>query len=127
MYSNFDYRRIVAVNFRWMRYQAESNLTCRVNSVEALKETGSSVANPRLRIGSSELTIPGTLKTGDYAEYRADGAVKFFDRNGMPLAVTGQAKGAPTLRHGENRIVFSADSPASIELTTILRGDVLSF
>jgi hypothetical protein len=127
MNSGFDYQRITAVNLRWMRYPGGRPSFCRVYSIEALAESSGVVKNPRLRIGEAEMRLPVSLRTGDYAEYWADGKVKVFDRNGRLLSTIESVKGSPMIGKGKNKVVLSADSAASVKLTTILLGDALKF
>jgi hypothetical protein len=127
MYSNFDYQRITAVNFRWMRYPGGRPSLCRVSSVEALAERGGVVKDLRLRIGDAEMRLPVSLGTGEYVEYWADGKVNVFDRNGRLLDTIQSVESPAMIQRGNNKVVLSADSAASVKLTTILLGDALKF
>jgi hypothetical protein len=127
MNSGFDYHRITSVNIRWMRSPIRWPFTCSLSSLEALTEKETIIKNPRLRIGDTEIRIPVSLRIGDYAEYWADGKAKVFDRNGRLLTTIESVEGSPMIGKGKNKIILSADSAASVKLTTILLGDALQF
>jgi len=74
-----------------------------------------------------QLAIPADLKTGDYAEFWADGSLKVFDRNGTLLSSV-DVQGAPLkLQPGENHLALRAATAAPAKLTCITLGDALSW
>jgi hypothetical protein len=123
----YDYGRIVALNLRWMRWTKQRPIECRIVRVEALAESEATVAQPGLAVGEARLTIPFTLKTGDYAEYWGEGKVRLFDANGVargeaaPAFAPGQAP--PVLTAGENRLRVVGPAGAPAKLTVITLGD----
>jgi hypothetical protein len=122
----FNYKGIVALNFRWMRSPKAKPLDCRVGLVEALAESETLLKAPELSIGGDKMTIPAELKTGDYAEFWADGPVRCFDRNGVLLCTVKPTGAAPTVQPGENRLVVGGTlPPVPVELTTITLGGVI--
>jgi hypothetical protein len=120
MYS-FDYRNVVALNLRWMRYAKGSGVRCRIHSVEAVDERSSVLKDFEIFAGQASITIPGEMKTGDYAEYWADGPIRIFDRNGILLR-TVPANGAPVLRAAENKLTVRASGSGTAKLTVISLG-----
>jgi len=123
----FDYRHIVALNLRWMRVPNDQPVKCSVASVEALAESEVPLRHPELIVGETTLAIPADLKTGDYAEFWADGSLKVFDRNGTLLSSV-DVQGAPLkLQPGENHLALRAATAVPAKLTCITLGDALSW
>ncbi len=120
----FNYRNVVAVNFRWMRYPRAASFVCRISKVTALDERPGSIAGAELSLGGKTLTIPAELKDGDYAEYWADGSLRTFDRNGNSLSTTPLAGGL-TLAAGDNKLTLQTQGAASANarLTLITLGN----
>jgi hypothetical protein len=121
----FEYRHIVALNLRWMRLPKDRLVKCSVTLVEALAESEVPLKNPELTVGAKTFSIPVELKTGDYAEFWADGPVRVFDRNGIPLSSFDPEGGPPALQAGENPIVLHAAGAASARFTAITVGEAL--
>jgi len=95
---------------------------CAVSLVEALKESDASLLRPSLTIQGRRIEILGKLRTGDYAEFWANGPIRIFDRNWKPLRSMSATKPIPTLAPGENCMELSADTPAPLKLTVITLG-----
>jgi len=121
----FDYRHIVAMNLRWMRLPKDKQVQCRIALVEALAESEAVLKQPAVIVGERMLSIPMELKTGDYAEFWADGPLRVFDRNGALLSSFNLDGDLPTLEAGANRIALRTGSTGSARLTLITVGDVL--
>jgi len=135
----YDYGKITALNLRWMRWPKTLAPACRVVRVEALAESEAVLKAPSFSVGRNRITVPADLKTGDYAEYRGDGPVRVFDRNGRTLetvtptfaAADGAGKGAaeagapPTLAAGANRVGLEGQGAAPVTLTVITLGEVV--
>ncbi|MGB6687372.1 MAG: hypothetical protein WBE76_05975 [Terracidiphilus sp.] len=117
----FNYANIVALNLRWMRYPMGSGVRCRVDSVEALAERNSGLKDLEISAGQASLSIPGEMKTGDYAEFWGDGPIRVFDRNGFLLR-TVSADRSPVLVEGETRLAVKASGTGSVKLTAITMG-----
>jgi hypothetical protein len=120
MYS-FNYEDVVALNLRWMRYAIGSGVRCRIARVEALEERSGSLKDLEISAGSGKISIPGEMKTGDYAEYWSDGPIRIFDRNGVLLR-TAAANHGPLLTVGENSLMVKASGPGIVKLTAITVG-----
>ena len=118
----FDYANVVALNLRWMRYPKGSGARCRMGRVEALQERSGVLSGVEIRAGSSSIAIPGELKTGDYAEYWADGTIRVFDRNGVLLS-TAPAKAGPQLKAGGSQVALKAAGPGVVVFTAITMGE----
>ncbi len=123
----FEYRRIVALNLRWMRLVKDQPVKCSISLVEALAESEIPLKNPELTVAGKMLSIPLELKTGDYAEFTADGPVPVFDRNGTGLSSVDTSGDPPVLQTGENRITLRATAAARAKFTMITVGDTLSW
>ena len=119
---HFNYAGVVALNLRWMCYPKARQVRCRISQVEAIAERDVHVTTTAITIGAMSIAIPREMKTGDYAEYWADGAIRIFDRNGVPLGSV-PAPRAPQLAKGDNRIAVTAETPgANWKLTVITLG-----
>jgi hypothetical protein len=71
--------------------------------------------------------LPADLKTGDYAEFWAQGTLKVFDRSGTVLSSFEIQDVPPMLQPGENRITLRATTAVPAKLTCITTGDALSW
>lgn len=123
----FEYRHIIALNLRWMRLPKDQPVRCVIMQVEALAESQVALKNPELVVAGGTLTLPVELKTGDYAEFMATGAVRVFDRNGAELSSFAVRDRVPMLQTGENRIAFRAAGAGSAKFTVAAVGDALSW
>jgi hypothetical protein len=119
--DGFNYGNVVALNLRWMRYPKGSGVRCRISLVEALEERNSALRDVEISAGSSSITIPTEMKTGDYAEYWGDETIRVFDRNGIQLS-TSNVKPGPQLRTGENKLTVKAAGSGNVVLTAITLG-----
>ncbi len=126
MYSNFDYKKITALNFRWMRQPSSMETQCEVISVEAIKEKEMELIDPSIFIGTSEVDIPVTLKTGDYVEYWGGREAQVYNSNGVQLS-TVKMKDRHNIKKGYNLIYLGRKNQSPIQLTTILIGEALSY
>jgi hypothetical protein len=119
--GGFNYGNVVSLNLRWMRYAQGSGVRCRINSVEALEERNTTLRDVEISTDSLSIMIPAGMKTGDYAEYWGDGAIRVFDRNGIPLS-TSLIKPRPQLRTGENKLTVKAAGSGNAAITAITLG-----
>ena len=117
----FNYGNVVALNLRWMRYPKGSAVRCRIGLVEALEERDSTLRDVEISAGSRSIAIPAGMKTGDYAEYWADGTIRVYDRNGITLS-TFAVKPGLQLRAGENKLTVKAAGSGNAVLTAITLG-----
>lgn len=119
----FDYERIAAVNFRWMR-APRPGLHCRVLGVVALLEHTIPLENPTISIGSESITFPVTLRLGDYLELLSPDRAKVYDKNGVTLAEIPLAgMTIPTVPKGEVAISLDSDSSGNGRVTLITEGN----
>jgi hypothetical protein len=114
----FNYGNLVALNLRWMRYPKGSGVRCRISFVEALAERDIALRGCEISAGGLTAAIPGDLRTGDYAEYWADGQIRVFDRNGV-LRQIAPMKHSPSLAPGVNRLTIKAQGPSHATFTSI--------
>jgi hypothetical protein len=81
--------------------------------VIALPVQPAELTNPRLTLNGRTLTVPVTLKSGDFLELDASGVCTHYDERGnlqvrlQPVA----AEAWPVLRAGENPIEFGGEKP----------------
>jgi len=122
----FDYRNVVALNLRWMRQPASKDAKCRVGLVEALAEKESVLKNPSISIGTSKVSFPVTLNTGDYVEFWGEDKARVFNRNGVQLS-TVEVKSPPILQKGNNKITLDYEGEGAAKLTTIFLGEALKY
>lgn len=122
---DFDYDRIVAVNVRWMRLPVEP-VSIKVLSVQALRESPHEAGSVHIGRGRAGFGIPAGLRSGDYAEYWAEGSASVFDPNGHLLRTV--AVPTPiTLQPGENRVSIRVAPTARVEFTAITYGQPVEF
>ena len=118
----FNYGNVVALNVRWMRYPKGSSVQGRISGLEALAERSGTLKNIKISAGQFSIAIPEEMKTGDYAEYWADGKIRVFDRNGITLSTFPVASG-PQLATGANKLTWNASGSGSVVLTAITLGN----
>jgi len=121
MNAVFNYADVVAVNLRWMRYPKGSEVRAGVGFVEALQERSGVLSGVEVSEGAASVAIPMDLKTGDYAEYWADGTIRVFDPNGMLLS-SGPVKSGPQLAAGPNQLTLKAAGAGEVVFTAITMG-----
>jgi len=120
---SFDYKRVVALNFRWMRTSTTDTVRVRVLLVEALRESDARLCNPVISIGKTTMRLPVELRTDDYAEFSGTGDVRVFDANGKQLTKPLRPVGATSfLRSGTNQIALRAEEFCPVNLTVITTG-----
>jgi len=122
---HFNYRQIVALNFRWMRLPKQRPVRCEVSLVEALAESEATIENPEISADGIRLTMPVELKTGDYAEYWANGPLQVFDHNGMLLRTIENVGQPPLVPAGETEFSLRSTTSGQVKLTLITLGKPL--
>ena len=124
--TGFRWDDVDALNFRWMRQADGQPVRCTVKSVEALAEVDWSTEPIELSVGGTSVVVPAGLKTGDYAEYWAEGSLRTFDQNGKLLSTVPVSGPAPTLQPGKNLVVLKSSKPARLQVTEIAVGPALT-
>lgn len=124
---SFNFRSIMALNFRWMRWPKDRPVRCRVSLVEALAEAETLIRGPQIAVAGARITIPAELKTGDYAEYWGEGPVRIFSANGVKLQTVDPVGKRPQIAAGSNRIELSGNSAGPMKLTLIMLGEPLTW
>jgi hypothetical protein len=114
----FDYGNIVALNLRWMRYPRGSGVHCRINFVEALWEQSIALTDIGISTSTASLSIPGGMKTGDYAEYWGEGPLRIFDHNGVLLKNAAVSQ-SPVANAGLNQLALKATGSGQAIFTAI--------
>jgi hypothetical protein len=118
---NFNYSSVESLTLRWMRYPAGSGLRCTVEAVNSLDEQPAQLSDVEISSGSAAFRIPGVLRTGDYAEYWAEGGIRIYDRNNFLLRTVPAASGL-TLQNGETPLQVHASGTGAVDLTVITLG-----
>jgi hypothetical protein len=118
----FRWDDITALNFRWMKKSNDRPVRCIVKAVEAVSEVDWVADQIELSVGSASVIVPAGLRTGDYAEFWADGAIRSFDANGNLLSTVRSQGAVPMLQPGKNLVALQGAKTARIELTTITLG-----
>ena len=77
--------------------------------LEALQETPRTLHNPGLQLDEKSITFPVTLEPDWYLEYEGDGPVRVFDPNGFTQAEVEPQGVVPTIRKGDNDVIFFCD------------------
>jgi len=121
----FNYSSVAGIALRWMRYPADSNLSCNVQEVDSLDEQSAQLSDVEISSGSAVLRIPGVLHTGDYAEYWAEGGIRIYDHNNFLLR-TVPAPSDFTLQHGETSLQVHASGTGAVDLTVITLGPAVN-
>lgn len=123
---NFDFSKIVSVNFRWMRRPVGDGFSCAVKSVVALAETDNPVNNLRISLGGKSLSIPAEIATGNYVEFTRSGEVRYYDKNGNMLSNVTPRSGMPlTLAAGRNILKLESATTIPVELTIMHLGNAI--
>jgi hypothetical protein len=117
----FDYSRVRALNVRWLRRNPAGSAKCELLSVEALAEGASSADGIEISIEGKSLSLPAAIGTGNYVEYVAEDAARFFDSNGRALEVF-PIERRPVAKAGKN-IVKLIVMGAPIKVIINLVGD----
>jgi hypothetical protein len=118
----FNYASVTAVSLRWMRFPKNAAFRARISSVEALQELPVTLSDIRVSTGSLSIAVPVAMRTGDYAEYWGDGAIRVFDRNGKKLFTSAIAQN-PQMGTGDNRVRVSSTGAGTVVLTSITLGN----
>ncbi len=96
-----------------------------LSPVMALPVNDSEVVNPAVQINGETLTLPVTLRSGDFIELDSAGQCVHYNRAGDPVAELAVVQ-RPVLRHGTNTVHFSAENSSEkmprAEITLISKG-----
>ncbi len=121
---DFDYRKIVALNFRWMRLPKDLSFSCSVRRVEALAETNSTITGLEIGLRDRLLTIPMQLHSGNYLEMVSGNQLGLFDQNGNLLSsIKTNPDRYPILEPGDNRITLRSSTPCQVRLMIMTLGN----
>jgi len=98
-----------------------------LSPVVALPVADSEVVSPAVQINGETLTLPVTLRSGDFIELDPEGRCVHYNRAGDPVADFALAQ-PPVLQQGTNAVQFSARRSAEnlprAEITLISRGEL---
>jgi hypothetical protein len=105
------------------------NVAVELGRIEALRETGGQLANPRVIIGGATWALPVTLaseqylETGDWWGTREPATCRVFDADGRELRRL-QLDAPPALPAGASTVRFESEgpTPARAKVTIMLKG-----
>lgn len=117
----FNYSSVGGLALRWMRYPPESSIQCTVQEIEVPGEQDARLSDVEISSGPTVLTIPGILRTGDYAEYWADGSIRIYDHSNFLLRTVPTTSGL-TLQRGETKFQVHTSGTGALDLTVISLG-----
>lgn len=128
LYRRFLYQSVEAINLYYNALPAESEVTCLISRIEALREHNLPLENPSLRAGETQVTLPVSLRPDEYAELDWDGTGRHFEPNGGLLGEFAP-QGELRLETGENAVVFSCaegdERSLRAEVSVATRGEPL--
>ena len=99
--------------------------TCYLSPIKAMPLVASKLTNPILTINGQAVTFPVEIPSGHYLELIEAGNCKLYGPNGELVREVTPQGAIPTLKPGENEIVFQAQTPqnlsprARVTLTTL--------
>ena len=101
---------------------------CRIGTVKSLPTKKGKVSNPSIAIGGTTLTLPVTLESGDYLEFRSAEDCKVYNATGDLVKEVVPQGAIPTLEPGDNELRFTAkaeqDGPKPrLRVTVITAGE----
>jgi len=107
------------------------NVELLLGRIEALREIGGRLVNPRLTIGGATVDLPATLEpeqyleTGDLWATRDPAVCRSFDPDGVELRRTVLKAVPPTVPAGASEVRFTAAAPAMAraKVTVMLMGN----
>ena len=104
--------------------------TVYLSPIKALRTGRVQLGNPTLAVNGQKLTLPTTLRSGDYVELTAPDDYRVYDERGTLLQRLTLQGATPILKAGENQFSFSCDRPdgfsARAEVTAIASGPPLT-
>ena len=117
IYRNpLDMAHISEVNFYLNDLPPGQETEVTVSPVMALAVQPAELKTPVLTVNGSTLTLPVTLKSGDFLEIEASGDCAHYDDKGDLVALVrpAAAAGWPGLHSGENALAFDCERPAGV-------------
>ena len=99
----------------------------RFSRLEALQETPQPIHHPELIVNGELIVFPVVLPPNGYLEYEGSGPIRVFDANGFTVTEADPEGTVPTLRKGDNRVMFRCDSSQdageTVKVTPVVRGE----
>jgi hypothetical protein len=117
IYRNpLDMAHISEVNFYLNNLPAGGDTEVVVSPVMALAVQSAELRNPALTVGGRSLTLPVTLKSGDFLEIEASGDYVHYNDKGDLLAEVRPAAGQdwPVMQPGANPVAFACAPPPGV-------------
>jgi hypothetical protein len=118
--STFDYRHVVALNFRCMRQPKNGRVKFTVDLVEALAEDDTILKGVEVAVGGTKLVVAHEVHSGDYLELRADRQLRLYDKNGVLLSTFAIPQSTLTLERGQNTITITAEGLGRVKLKSFM-------
>ena len=121
---------ISEVNLYLNNLPPNETATVHLSPIKALRTSRVPLGNPALTVNGHRLSLPGTLRSGEYLEVGRTGECRAYDERGALVRRLALPGAVPLLRPGENRLAFSCDPPEGFapraEITAIAYGPPLS-
>ncbi len=127
---SFDYSSVVSLSLFVTDVPPGTRVNCLIGRVEALRERGTMITNPRLSVNGEEVELPVTLETNQYLELWDGSEFNHYDQDGHLLTRKVVGVPLPTLRSGANRVEYRSDSYTGareqVRVEIITMGDAIS-
>ena len=101
---------VTGINIYYNNIPVGDTATCYISLVKALPIADITLTNPQVTIGSSTVTFPTTLTSGQYIEFNSMTDCKRYDINGNLLGSITPTGTLATLNQGANLISFTDSS-----------------
>lgn len=113
-YSNSDLNRatfvnrahVGGINIFYNNIPVGQTANCYISLVKALPVADVTLTNPAVTIGSTTITFPTTLTSGQYIEFNSMTDCKRYDQNGFLLGSITPTGTQPLLAYGNNTVTF---------------------
>ena len=123
------YNNIEKLQLWFNNLPAGREVSCMIGPVKALPLASATLNDPAIAIGGEEITFPGTIKSGEYIEFRSKDDCKLFTSKGQfirDIAVKGDI---PILKKDSNDVSFkcnnNTDYSSRVQVTVIAEGELL--
>ncbi len=92
--------------------------TCYLSPIKAMPLVASKLINPTLTINGQAVTFPVEIPSGHYLELDEAGKCNLYGPNGELVREVAPQGTIPTMKSGENEIVFQAQTPQNLSPRT---------
>jgi len=124
-----DYGKLDSLKLWYNHLPQGQEVKCYLSPIKALPHIKAKLVNPSIEIGGQTITLPTTLESGSYLEFRSQTDCKVYDAKGELIGEIKPQGNVPQLEPGNNAVRFSYDvSPgasARANVTIISQDDTL--